>query len=120
MRQPQEAEEAIDFEELVANAAAIFAQIEQRRRRVVVRREGKLYVLRPKGAHRSKRHGFSENDSIFELAGKGVSAEPTDVRHHKDEYLANATSFAVLERLHIREAFSFESDFAQFGFTLVS
>jgi hypothetical protein len=55
-----------------------------------VRREGKLYVLRPKTARRRKRAHFSESDSLFQLAGAGTSAKPTDVRHHKDEYLAEA------------------------------
>ena len=89
MRQPQD---AIEFDELIANAAAIFEEIERRHEGIVVRRQGKLYLLRPKTARRRKPRGFSENDSIFELAGKGMSAEPTDVRHHKDEYLAEAYS----------------------------
>jgi hypothetical protein len=89
MRQPQD---AIEFDELIANAAAIFEEIERRHEGIVVRRQGKLYLLRPKTARRQKRRGFSENDSIFELAGKGMSAEPTDIRNHKDEYLAEAYS----------------------------
>jgi hypothetical protein len=94
MRQPQE---AIEFEEFLANAPAIFEEIERRHGGIVVRREGKLYLLRPKAARRSKRRGFSENDSIFELVGKGKSAEPTDVRLHKDEYLAEAHSGKTAE-----------------------
>jgi hypothetical protein len=82
MRQPQE---GIDVDELVANAPAIFAEIERRHEGIVVRRAGKLYQLRPKAPQRSRRRAFSENDSIFQLAGKGMSAEPTDVRNQKDE-----------------------------------
>jgi len=89
MRQLQD---AIDFEELVANAAAIFEEIERRHEGIIVRRQGKLYLLRPKATRRQKRRGFSESDSIFELAGKGMSAEPTDIRHHEDEYLAETYS----------------------------
>jgi hypothetical protein len=33
--------------------------------------------------------------------------------------LYGCDGFAVMERLHIREALSLDSDFAQFGFTLV-
>ena|SRR5579863_8795593 len=90
MSQRQEAQEAIDFDEFVANAQTIFEQIEQRHPAVTVRRKGKLYVLRPKGARRVRRRPFTENDSIFEFAGKGMSAEPSDIRNHKDEYLADA------------------------------
>src|SRR5579871_4736453 len=88
--QRQDAQEAIEFDEFVANAPAIFEQIEQRHQAVTVRRKGKLYVLRPKATRRSRHSAFTENDSIFSLAGKGMSAEPTDIRHHKDEYLAKA------------------------------
>ena len=90
MSQRQEAQETIDFDEFVANAPAIFERIEQRHQGVIVRRAGKLYVLRPKAARQSRRRVFSESDSIFALAGKGMSAVPTDVRNHKDEYLAEA------------------------------
>ena len=37
----------------------------------------------------------------------------------KDFSYTDATSFPVMERLHIREAFSVDSDFEQFGFMLV-
>ncbi len=82
--------EAIEFDELVSNAAAVFEEIEHRHEGAVVRREGKLYVLRPKTTHRRKRAHFSESDGLFQLAGAGASVVPTDVRHHKDEYLAEA------------------------------
>ncbi len=86
----QSERDVIDFDDLVSNAAAVFEEIEQRHEGVVVRREGKLYVLRPKTMRRRKRAHFSESDSLFQLAGAGASAVPTDVRRHKDEYLAEA------------------------------
>lgn len=81
---------SIDFAELVRNAAAIFDEMERRHGGVIVRRAGKRYSLRPRATRGRKREPFSESDSLFQLAGKGASAEPTDIRHHKDEYVADA------------------------------
>lgn len=37
----------------------------------------------------------------------------------KDYSYTDATSFAIMNRLHIHDAFSFDQHFAQYGFTLV-
>lgn len=37
----------------------------------------------------------------------------------KDWSFADATSFVVMERLGMRYAFTFDSDFAQYGFTVL-
>lgn len=37
----------------------------------------------------------------------------------KEYSYTDATSFAIMERLHIKEAFSFDQHFAQYGLTLV-
>lgn len=37
----------------------------------------------------------------------------------KEYSYTDATSFAIMERLHIKEAFTFDQHFAQYGFTLV-
>jgi hypothetical protein len=33
-----------------------------------------------------------ENDSLWNIVGLGRTAAPTDIRHHKDDYLADAYS----------------------------
>jgi predicted nucleic acid-binding protein len=42
-------------------------------------------------------------------------------RHHDKNYsLIDAISFAVMQRLHLRQVWTYDHHFAQFGFTSVS
>lgn len=70
-------------------------------------------------------------DAIFTSATRIIRVHEADetaarelIRHHADkEYsytdATDATSFAIMKRLHIHEAFSLDHHFAQYGFTLV-
>jgi len=51
-----------------------------------------------------------------EARAKQILFQYTD----KDFSFADATSFAVMERLGIRLAFTFDRDFAQYGFTVLT
>jgi predicted nucleic acid-binding protein len=51
-----------------------------------------------------------------EARAKQILFQYTD----KDFSFADATSFAVMERLDIRLAFTFDRDFAQYGFTVLT
>jgi len=50
-----------------------------------------------------------------ELAGRAILARYTD----KDFSLADAISFAVMDRLGIRDTFTFDRHFAQYGFNIL-
>ncbi len=54
--------------------------------------------------------------SSDEARAKQILFQYTD----KDFSFADATSFAVMERLDIRLAFTFDRDFAQYGFTVLT
>ncbi len=47
-------------------------------------------AARPKGPRRRASSTAAERDSILNIIGIGESAVPTDIAHHKDEYLAEA------------------------------
>ena len=83
----------IQFDEFVTNAATILEDIEAEGKGVLIEWRGKVYTVRPKSRRRShKRAQFTEEDSIFKLAGAGRSAEPTDIAKHKHDYLADAAA----------------------------
>ena len=67
-------------------------------------------------------------DAIFASATRIIRVREADetvarelIRHHSDkEYsYTDATSFAIMRRLHIHEAFSLDHHFAQYGFTII-
>jgi uncharacterized protein len=66
-----------------------------------------------RGAPRSRLVRITEADEIGAL---DLIARYRD----KDFSLTDATSFVVMERLRIRHAFSFDSDFRQYGWTILS
>jgi uncharacterized protein len=50
-----------------------------------------------------------------ETQAREIIRRPSD----KDYSYTDATSFAIVERLHIKKVFSFDQHFAQYGFTLI-
>ena len=72
----------VQFDDFIANAVRIFADIDAHGNSVLVERDGKLYAVMPKPRRAPKRRPFTEADSLFKLAGMGRSKEPTDVAQH--------------------------------------
>lgn len=85
--------EPIQFDEFITNAAAILEGMEVGGKGVLIEWRGKVYTIRPKSRRNRHKHAqFTEEDSIFKLAGAGRSAEPTDIAKHKHDYLAEAAA----------------------------
>jgi predicted nucleic acid-binding protein len=62
----------------------------------------------------------SETTIVRVSAADERRAREIIVTHQDKDYsLTDATSFAVMERLHIGEAFTFDRHFAQFGFAVL-
>ena len=63
---------------------------------------------------------FASATRIIRVREADETAARELIRHHVDKAYSytDATSFAVMNRLHIHDAFSFDRHFAQFGFTL--
>lgn len=80
----------VQFDEFVANAARIFADIDAHGGSVLVEHDGRLYSVVPKPKKTLKQRPFTEADSLFKLAGIGKSEEPTNIAEHKHDYLAEA------------------------------
>ncbi len=64
---------------------------------------------------------FSGSTRIIRVLEADETKAREIIRHlsDKDYSYTDATSFAIMERLHIKEALSFDEHFVQFGFTLV-
>lgn len=67
-------------------------------------------------------------DRLYASATKIIRATEGDERrareivhqyHDKEFSLIDAISFAVMERIHLNQTFTFDQHFAQFGFTLL-
>ena len=75
----------------------------------------------PQGKSRRTRDSANPNDWLLRLIDLGAATSPadgpTDVSANKQKYLTDATSFVVMERLRISSAFTFDRNFAQYGFT---
>ena len=86
---------------IVIEAHALLSTLGPARARQFLRQmqAGDTLVIRVRASDEAAAH-----DLLFRYADKAWS-------------LADATSFVVMERLDIRYAFTFDSDFAQYGFT---
>lgn len=81
----------ITYEEFIANAGAIFDQVAAEGTSLLVERDGHVFAIVPRTKRRQRKtHRFTREDSLFDLAGAGSSAEPTDIARHKDDYIADA------------------------------
>jgi hypothetical protein len=61
--------------------------------RIIRRADEELAVLMPAVRRHTEPRGkaFTHDDGLWQVAGSGHTAEPTDIARHKDDYLAEAS-----------------------------
>ncbi|MHB8576581.1 MAG: type II toxin-antitoxin system VapC family toxin [Dehalococcoidia bacterium] len=111
------------------SAIAIAQRIEAERYRRffsnLVLTETHAFIIRRIG-HRTANGVLFELDNsrtvVVRVSARDERRAREILRQYADKAwsLTDATSFAVMERLHITRAFTFDSDFAQYGFTVLA